>query len=174
MNLINNYSKLFFTLLLMVNISNTYAQVQEATAAEGAEVSTVCNASVGCDMASAGAESTDDLTNSCDGIENCVVVAASCDDHSNAAACNSASDAGRYGGIEKEYVVKGCKVTIYNDGPVKMVTEQSDQPCDAPLPKNHKFHKAAPKVYKKGGCTITEYKSADGIVEGTKDCSKKK
>ena len=56
MNLINNYSKLFFTLLLMVNISNTYAQAQEATAAEGAEVSTVCNASVGCDMASAGAE----------------------------------------------------------------------------------------------------------------------
>lgn len=44
-----------------------------------------------------------------------------------------------YGGIQQEYVVKGCKVTIYNDGPVKMVNVKTDQPCDAPLPKDHKF-----------------------------------
>ncbi|MCT9189400.1 hypothetical protein KTH11_19490 [Acinetobacter baumannii] len=44
-----------------------------------------------------------------------------------------------YGGIQQEYVVKGCKVTIYNDGPVKMVDVKTDQPCNAPLPKDHKF-----------------------------------
>ncbi|OTL05893.1 hypothetical protein B9X83_02265 [Acinetobacter nosocomialis] len=51
------------------------------------------------------------------------------------------SDDERYGGIEQEYVVKGCKVTVYNDGPVKMVDVKTDQPCDAPLPKGHKFSK---------------------------------
>lgn len=45
------------------------------------------------------------------------------------------------GDIQQEYVVKGCKVTIYNDGPVKMVNVKTDQPCDASLPKGYKFSK---------------------------------
>ncbi|MFL1540621.1 hypothetical protein ACJOYG_13015 [Acinetobacter baumannii] len=62
-------------------------------------------------------------------------------------ACNAVtsvapiSEEERHGGIEQEYVVKGCKVTVYNDGPVKMVHVKTDQPCDAPLPKGHKFSK---------------------------------
>lgn len=43
------------------------------------------------------------------------------------------------GGIQKEYAVKGCKVTIYNNWPVKMVNVKIDQLFDAPLPKHHKF-----------------------------------
>lgn len=46
-----------------------------------------------------------------------------------------------YGGIQQEYKVKGCKVTVYNDGAVKMVDEQTDEPCNAPLPKDHQFLK---------------------------------
>lgn len=46
-----------------------------------------------------------------------------------------------YGGIQQEYTVKGCKVTVYNDGPVKMVDEKTDEPCNAPLPKDHQFSK---------------------------------
>jgi len=46
-----------------------------------------------------------------------------------------------YGGIQQEYTVKGCKVTVYNDGPVKMVDEKTDKPCNAPLPKDHQFSK---------------------------------
>ena len=34
-----------------------------------------------------------------------------------------------YGGIQQQYTVKGCKVTVYNDGPVKMVDEKTDEPC---------------------------------------------
>lgn len=46
-----------------------------------------------------------------------------------------------YGGIQQEYTVKGCKVTVYNDGPVKMVDEKTDEPCNAPLSKDHQFSK---------------------------------
>ena len=53
----------------------------------------------------------------------------------------AASEEEMYGGIQQEYAVKGCKVTIYNDGPVKMVNVKTDQPCNAPLPKDHKFSK---------------------------------
>lgn len=83
------------------------------------------------------------------------------------------SDAHRYGGIKQEYVVKSCKVTIYNDGPIKMVDEKTDQPCNAPIPKNHQFAKAI-KTYQENGCTITEYESAGGLQDATMDCSKKK
>ena len=31
----------------------------------------------------------------------------------------SVSENEMYGGIQQEYTVKGCKVTVYNDGPVK-------------------------------------------------------
>lgn len=51
------------------------------------------------------------------------------------------SEGEMYDGIQQEYVVKGCKVTIYNDGPVNMVNVKTDEPCDVPLPKGHKFSK---------------------------------
>ena len=53
----------------------------------------------------------------------------------------SISEDEMYGGIQQEYTVKGCKVTVYNDGPVKMVDEKTDEPCNAPLPKDHQFSK---------------------------------
>ena len=83
------------------------------------------------------------------------------------------SDEQLYGGIQKEYTVKGCKVTIYNNGPVKMVDEKTDKPCDAPIPKDHVFSKKS-RSYQENGCTITEYESADGAGDATMDCSKKK
>ena len=82
-------------------------------------------------------------------------------------------DDSQYGGIKKQYVVKGCKVTIYNDGPVQMVNEKTDQPCNAPIPKDHQFSKTA-RSYQKNGCTITEFTSADGTGDAMMDCSKKK
>jgi len=53
----------------------------------------------------------------------------------------SVSEDEMYGGIQQEYTVKGCKVTVYNDGPVKMVDEKTDEPCNAPLSKDHQFSK---------------------------------
>ena len=53
----------------------------------------------------------------------------------------SISEDEMYGGIQQEYTVKGCKVTLYNDGPVKMVDEKTGEPCNAPLPKDHQFLK---------------------------------
>ena len=79
------------------------------------------------------------------------------------------SDEGQYGGIKKEYTVKGCKVTIYNDGPIKMVNEKTDQPCNASIPKDHDFG-GTKRVYKENGCTITEYKQKNGVVDATQDC----
>lgn len=66
----------------------------------------------------------------------------------------------------------GCKVTIYRDGPVKMVTTQANEPCSAPLPKDHQFHKET-RTYEQDGCIVTEYISADGMREATMDCSNK-
>lgn len=83
-------------------------------------------------------------------------------------ACDVALDADadqRYGGIKQEYVVNGCKVTIYNDGPIQMVNEKTDQPCDAPIPKDHQFSKIT-RIYQENGCTITEYEQ-----DAVKDCS---
>ena len=53
----------------------------------------------------------------------------------------SVSEDEMYGGIQQEYTVKGCKVTVYNDGPVKMVDEKTDEPCNAPLPKDLQLSK---------------------------------
>lgn len=150
MNLINKYSKLALALLLMMSISNTYAkkqsvdaQVQEA-AAEAIEAA-------GAEVAGAGAL--------CSADEACDVASAASEDE-------------MYGGIKQEYVVKGCKVTIYNDGPVKMVNVKTDKPCNAPLPKDHKFSKET-RTYQENGCTITESKAADGITDAVMDCSKR-
>ncbi|WP_336168644.1 hypothetical protein, partial [Acinetobacter sp. 161(2023)] len=114
----------FLAVFLMMSFSNTYAakiqvedvDVMEAAGAEVAEASgaEVSGIEVGCRADEA-----------CDAVTSVAPV----------------SDNERYGGIEQEYVVKGCKVTVYNDGPVKMVDVKTDQPCDAPLPKGHKFSK---------------------------------
>ena len=74
-----------------------------------------------------------------------------------------------YGGIEKQYTVKGCQVTIYNDGPVQMINEKTRKPCNAPIPKDHKYSKNT-RTYQRNGCTITEYISADGIGDATMVC----
>lgn len=121
MNLINHSSKLFLAIFLMMNLSNTYAAKIQAVDAEVQE-------SAGDAMEAAGAEAVEvgEEEAACRADEACDVASAVSEDE-------------MYGGIQQEYVVKGCKVTIYNDGPVKMVNVKTDQPCDAPLPKDHKF-----------------------------------
>ncbi|MCH7390695.1 hypothetical protein [Acinetobacter dispersus] len=79
----------------------------------------------------------------------------------------------QYGGIKKQYVVKGCQVTIYNAGPIQMVHEKTGQPCNAPIPKDHQFSKVS-KTYTQNGCKVTEFASADGTGDAIMDCSKKK
>ncbi|MGA6137943.1 hypothetical protein ACPER7_16800 [Acinetobacter dispersus] len=79
----------------------------------------------------------------------------------------------QYGGIKKQYVVKGCQVTIYNAGPIQMVHEKTGQPCNAPIPKDHQFSKVS-KTYTQSGCKVTEFASADGTGDAIMDCSKKK
>jgi hypothetical protein len=114
MNLINHCSKLFLAIFLMMNLSNTYAAKIQAVDAEVQE-------NAGAEAVEVGEEEA-----ACRADEACDVASAVSEDE-------------MYGGIQQEYVVKGCKVTIYNDGPVKMVNVKTDQPCDAPLPKDHKF-----------------------------------
>ena len=141
----------------MVNFSNTYAksqvvdtQVQEAAAEaiEAAEAEEAVPAS--------------DTEAACRADDACDV----------ASDVSDVSDDERYGGIEQEYIVKGCKVTIYNDGPVKMVNVKTNKPCNAPIPKDHKFSKET-RTYQENGCTITESKAADGITDAVMDCSKR-
>lgn len=124
MNSINRSNKFFLAVFLMMSLSNTYAakiQVEEVDAMEaaGAEVAEASGAEIGSVEVGCHADEA------CDAVTSVAPV----------------SDDERYGGIEQEYVVKGCKVTVYNDGPVKMVDVKTDQPCDAPLPKGHKFSK---------------------------------
>lgn len=89
-------------------------------------------------------------------------------------AAGADDDSGQqYGGIKKQYVVKACQVTIYNDGPIQMVHEKTGQPCNAPIPKDHQFSKST-RSYQENGCTITEFSSADGTGDTVMDCSKKK
>ncbi|MCU4640794.1 hypothetical protein [Acinetobacter courvalinii] len=89
-------------------------------------------------------------------------------------AAGADEDSGQqYGGIKKQYVVKGCQVTIYNDGPIQMVHEKTGQPCNAPIPKDHQFSKST-RSYQQNGCTITEFAAADGMGDAVMDCSKKK
>lgn len=80
--------------------------------------------------------------------------------------CNSDT---LYGGIKQTYVVEGCKVTIYNDGPVKMVDENTDEPCDGPIPADHVFSEVS-RSTQQNGCTVTEYQSGDAVM----DCSQLK
>ena len=153
MNLINNSSKLLLAVFLMMNLSNTYAkkQIVDAQVQEAAAEA----------MEAAGAEATvaSDAEAACSADDACDVASAVSEDE-------------RYGGIEQEYVVKDCKVTIYNDGPVKMVNVKTNKPCDAPIPKDHKFSKET-RTYQENGCTITESKYADGIADAVMDCSKR-
>ncbi|WP_081407607.1 hypothetical protein [Acinetobacter sp. Leaf130] len=105
----------------MMNLSNTYAAKIQAVDVEVQESAVDA-------MEAAGAEAVEASGGeaACRADEACDVASAVSEDE-------------MYGGIQQEYVVKGCKVTIYNDGPVKMVNIKTDQPCDAPLPKDHKF-----------------------------------
>lgn len=121
MNLINHSSKFFLAIFLMINLSNTYAAKIQAVDAEVQESALDV-------MEAAGAEAVELSAQEaiCRADEACDVASAVFEDE-------------MYGGIQQEYVVKGCKVTIYNDGPVKMVNVKTDQPCDAPLPKDYKF-----------------------------------
>ena len=121
MNLINHCSKLFLAIFLMMNLSNTYAAKIQAVDAEVQESAVEAMEAAGAEAVEVGEDEA-----ACRADEACDVVSAVSEDE-------------MYGGIQQEYVVKGCKVTIYNDGPVKMVNVKTDQPCDAPLPKNHKF-----------------------------------
>lgn len=121
MNLIKPSSKFFLAIFLMMNLSNTYAAKIEAVDAEVQESGGDAMEAAGAEAVEAGGGET-----ACRADEACDVVSAVSEDE-------------MYGGIQQEYVVKGCKVTIYNDGPVKMVNVKTDQPCDAPLPKDHKF-----------------------------------
>ena len=147
------FFKALSPLLLMMVISNSYAKsIQVAEyAADDVEAAAAEAVAMSTDYAAA--------DTACSASENCDVA-------------TSVSDDDRYGGIEREYVVKGCKVTIYNDGPVKMVNEKTDQPCNAPIPKNHKFSKNV-RTYEENGCIITESVAADGMTDAVKDCSKK-
>lgn len=121
MNLINHSSKFFIAIFLMMNLSNTYAAKIQAVGAEVQESAVDVMEAAGAEAVEAGGGET-----ACRADEACDVASAISEDE-------------MYGGIQQEYVVKGCKVTIYNDGPVKMVNVKTDQPCDAPLPKDHKF-----------------------------------
>ena len=86
----------------------------------------------------------------------------------------SVSEDEMYGGIQQEYTVKGCKVTVYNDGPVKMVDEKTDEPCNALLPKDHQFSKSKEvHTYQENDCIVTEQISMDGAADATMDCSKR-
>lgn len=121
MNLINHYSKLFLAIFLMMNLSNTYAAKLQAVDAEVQESAVDAMEAAAAEAVEVGEDEV-----ACRADEACDVASAVSEDE-------------MYGGIQQEYIVKGCKVTIYNDGPVKMVNIKTDQPCDAPLPKNHKF-----------------------------------
>ncbi|MBP2606044.1 hypothetical protein J2770_003477 [Acinetobacter calcoaceticus] len=121
MNLINHCSKFFLVVFLMMNLSNTYAAKIQAVDAEVQESAVDAMEAAGAEAVEVGEEEA-----ACRADEACDVASAVSEDE-------------MYGGIQQEYVVKGCKVTIYNNGPVKMVNVKTDQPCDAPLPKDHKF-----------------------------------
>ncbi|RSO31986.1 hypothetical protein [Acinetobacter lactucae] len=105
----------------MMNLSNTYAAKIQAVDAELQESAVDAMEAAGAEAVEVGGQEA-----ICRADDACDVVSAVSEDE-------------MYGGIQQEYVVKGCKVTIYNDGPVKMVDVKTDQPCNAPLPKDHKF-----------------------------------
>ena len=101
---------------------------------------------------------TDD---SCTGAVDCVTDAESCKDY---------SDDKCYGGVKQEYVVKGCKVTIYDNGPVRMVHEKTGQFCNAPIPEDHDFGSDT-RIYTENGCTVTEQVNRKtGLSTASMDC----
>lgn len=140
MRLVKNAIKSVIIIFLMINISNTYAKKQSS--ADRMEDAQVAVSAV--DAA-------------CLADEACDVATAAPEDE-------------MYGGIKQEYVVKGCKVTIYNDGPVKMVNQKTGEPCDAPLPKDHQFAKEI-STYEADECMISEQVTVDGAADATMDCS---
>ena len=121
MNLIKPSSKFFLAIFLMMNLSNTYAAKMQAVDAAVQESAVEAMEAAGAEAVEVGGQEA-----ICRADEACDIASAVSEDE-------------MYGGIQQEYIVKGCKVTIYNDGPVKMVNVKTDQPCDAPLPKDHKF-----------------------------------
>ena len=101
----------------------------------------------------------------CVGNDCAVSVAVSCDDEPDAEVCNVQPT---YGGIKQQYVVKGCQVTIYNDGPVRMVNEKTGEWCDAPIPKDHDFNPThSQSLPSAGTCSISE---AVDAAAGAADC----
>ena len=137
-----NLMKSVIIVFLMMNISNAYAKKQQS--ADHVEEAQA-------------AVSTVDAA--CIADQACDVATAVLEDE-------------MYGGIKQEYIVKGCKVTIYNDGPVKMVDEKTDEPCDAPLPKDHQFSKSREVgTYQENDCIITEQIGMDSAADATMDCS---
>ena len=161
-NGLRTFTKTWIIIFLIMGLSNTYAKKQSTIEDEEmmmlAEES-ACRADPTCESAR-------------DAIAT-VNVESACSENDSCDVASSLSEDEQYGGIEREYVVKGCKVTIYNDGPVKMVNEKTDKPCNAPIPKDHKFSKSI-STYEDNGCIITESVAADGITDAVKDCSKKK
>ena len=160
-NRLRIFTKTWIIIFLMMGLSNTYAKKQSSMQDEEVMIlaeESACQADPTC-------ETTRDAIAT-------VNIGSACSENDSCDIASSASEDAYYGGIEREYVVKGCKVTIYNDGPVKMVNEKTDEPCNAPLPKDHKFSKET-RTYQENGCTITESKAADGISDAVMDCSKR-
>jgi hypothetical protein len=108
-------------------------------------------------------DNVDEADDPCASYDNCTVVAESCDDDPSAEACNVLPD---YGGVKESYVVEECKVTIFNDGPVRFEHVVTGEFCDAPIPEDHKFSKEV-RTYKEGDCTVTEYE-----MDAVKVCPK--
>ena len=99
----------------------------------------------------------------CVGNACAVSAAVSCDDEPNAPACNVQPT---YGGIKQQYVVKGCQVTVYNDGPVKMVNAKTGEWCDAPLPKDHDFNPVkSTSTATAATCSFSEAVDAAGATD---------
>ena len=160
-NRLRIFTKTWIIIFLMMGLSNTYAKKQSSMQDEEVMIlaeESACQADRTC-------ETTRDAIAT-------VNIGSACSENDSCDIASSASEDAYYGGIEREYVVKGCKVTIYNDGPVKMVNEKTDKPCNAPIPKDHKFSKKI-NTYEDNGCIITESVAADGIIDAIKDCSNK-
>lgn len=67
-------------------------------------------------------------------------------------------------------MVNDCRVKVFRDGPIEMLDVNSNEPCNAPIPKDHDFG-ATKRVYKENGCTITEYMHKDGTKKTGMHCS---
>lgn len=151
-------SKRILSMILVSICLNHYANAGEDEAQAAVDfVAATAEASTNqWDDTDVNAESYAEAEAACRASENCDVA-------------SDVSDEERYGGIEREYTVKGCKVTIFNDGPVRMVNEKTGRACFAPIPKDHDFG-GTTRVYKEDGCTVTETTLKGGLIVGGKDC----